>query len=163
MATHRVDLSGFANQLGQLPNKLETAIVRGLRSAAMRGVHATVANIGTRNDRTGAPPAVDEGTLMRSVSSHSILKGAMITVDAPHAAFMEYGTRPHTPPLQPLVDWAKRKFGVDEKRAKAIAWAVRGKIKKVGTKPRHYMRRTVVELRFKIVPEEVERELLALP
>jgi hypothetical protein len=163
VSTHRVDLSGFANALGQLPPKLEKAIIRGMVSAAMRGVHVAVQNIATRNPQTGTPPAVDEGSLMRSVSWHRIPYGAMIVVDAPHASMLEYGTRPHAAPLQPLIDWAKRKFSVDDKEAKRIAYAVRGKIKKLGTKPRRYMARTVVELQTKIVPEEVERELLAMP
>jgi hypothetical protein len=33
--------------------------------------------------------------------------GAAIVVDAPHAAPVETGSRPHTPPLAPLVAWVK--------------------------------------------------------
>ena len=60
---YRLDLSSFANVVGQLPPKIEKAVIRGLVSAAMRGVSVCVENIGTRNPATGTPPAVDEGDL----------------------------------------------------------------------------------------------------
>lgn len=33
--------------------------------------------------------------------------GSTIVVDAPHAAAVEMGSRPHTPPLEPLIKWVK--------------------------------------------------------
>jgi hypothetical protein len=163
MTTHTVNLADFIKNVQALPGDVEQAIIRGMRSAAMRGVSVVVEQIGTKNSGNGAPPAVDEGTLQRSVSSSPIPKGGEIIVDAPHAAIVEYGTRPHMPPKQPLVDWAKRKFGVDEDEAEDIAQAVRWKIFHHGTKPRFYMRRAVTILRKRIVLQEIERELKKLP
>jgi len=37
------------------------------------------------------------------------------------------------PPIEPLIKWAKKKFGVGDEEAEAIAYAVQKKIAKVGT------------------------------
>ena len=163
MSTHTVSLADFLGHIQTLPKHLEDAIIRGLRSASMRGVSVVVQEIGTANPATGTPPAVDEGTLMRSVESFPLPRGGEIVADTPHASILEYGSRPHMPPLQPLVDWAKRKFGVDDDEAEEIAEAVRWKIFHVGTKPRFYMKRAVQILQKRIVLSEIERELKKLP
>lgn len=43
-------------------------------------------------------------------SGHVIIRsdGAEIMFDAPHAAAVDQGTRPHWAPLQPLVEWVRR-------------------------------------------------------
>ena len=46
---------------------------------------------------------VAHGELRESVR----VEGDQIIVDAPHAAAVNYGSRPHTPPLEPLVAWVK--------------------------------------------------------
>lgn len=46
---------------------------------------------------------VAHGELRESVHSED----AMIIVDAPHAAAVNFGSRPHTPPLEPLIAWVK--------------------------------------------------------
>lgn len=57
-----------------------------------------------------------------------------------HAPAVEHGTRPHHPPVEPLVDWARQKLALSgteaEKAARAIAW----KIAKHGTKGAHMFR-----------------------
>jgi hypothetical protein len=47
------------------------------------------------------------GDLRESVQPESRAHGAAIVVDAPHAAPVETGSRPHMPPLAPLVAWVK--------------------------------------------------------
>lgn len=40
--------------------------------------------------------------------AHSVhVEGSSAIVDAPHAAAVEIGSRPHTPPLEPLIKWVK--------------------------------------------------------
>lgn len=46
---------------------------------------------------------VAHGELRESVD----VDGTFIIVDAPHAAAVNFGSRPHTPPLEPLVAWVK--------------------------------------------------------
>lgn len=48
--------------------------------------------------------------------------------------FLDTGRAPGKfPPIEPLKKWAKSKFGVDDKEATSIAFAVAHKIKKLGT------------------------------
>lgn len=48
--------------------------------------------------------------------------------------FLDTGRGPGKfPPIEPLKKWAKSKFGVDDKEATSIAFAVAHKIKKLGT------------------------------
>jgi hypothetical protein len=55
---------------------------------------------------------------------------------SPHAPHVEFGTKPHWAPVQPLIDWALARLpGVStEKEARSAAFAVRHKIAKSGTK-----------------------------
>lgn len=164
MGTHNVNMGGLIKALGQLPHQVEDACVRGCRSAAVQGVTLTVANIGTRNPGEGTPPAVHTGDLMRSVRYERTEKGGSITVDAPHAPFVEYGTRPHWPPTQPILDWVKAKFGLTGQQAEQAAFSIRAKIAAHGTKPRFFMRRTVQQLtKGGVVFREIEKELRKLP
>lgn len=149
-----LDMEAFAKELSGLPARLEGSIILGLRSAAARGVTEIVEQINTAKPY----PAVDRGQLASSVEYTSLQKGGRISVDAPHAGPMETGTRPFWPPLQPLIDWAQRKFGVDEDEAGGIARSVQLKIATFGIEPRHYLRKAMVNIRKHVVIE-VESEL----
>ena len=60
---------------------------------------------------------------------------------APYAAYIEYGTAPHHPPVAPLIAWAKRnKF----KNPKNVAWAIAKKMEKEGTSPKPFLRQAVM-------------------
>ncbi|MFH1568528.1 MAG: hypothetical protein ABIL09_11080 [Gemmatimonadota bacterium] len=52
---------------------------------------------------------VDTGEMRRSYTVDRVPGGAVLENTAPHAAIQEYGTRPFTPPMEPLVQWAIRK------------------------------------------------------
>ena len=58
---------------------------------------------------------------------------------AKHAPYVHFGTKPHRPPLAPLVRWAKKKFGLDDKDAKRVGYAVVLKITKKGTEPKPFL------------------------
>ena len=47
------------------------------------------------------------GELRSSVHAESTKRGAQTIANAPHAAAVEVGSRPHTPPLEPLIAWVK--------------------------------------------------------
>jgi len=69
----------------------------------------------------------------------------IVGVDVPYARYVEFGTRPHMPPVEPLIRWAKRKFKVDDEEAKKIGWSVAMTIKKKGTKPHPFFRKSIAE------------------
>lgn len=146
----------FVKELGNLTPFMEKLIIRGLKSAAHRGVSVVVESISQPTEMNYAP--VNTGELARSVGATDLPRGGRLSVDAPHAAVMENGARPFRPPRQPLEDWARRKFGVDDEEARAIAFAVQEHIATWGLEPRHYFRRAMGKVR-KIVKVEVESEL----
>ena len=191
MSTHVVSLDGFARELRKLPKTAERAMVRGLRSAALRTQGQVVVEIDTAKPY----PAVDRGTLRRSVGVDNHPDGALLSVDAPYAAAMEYGTRPFFPPLAPLVEWVKRKglagkkprgpskdasrlaahgFGISardaramkrvndfQREAESIAYAIALKISKEGIEPRHYFAKAMAKVP-QFLRAEIDRELDAI-
>lgn len=65
---------------------------------------------------------VDVGSLKSSVHVEATDRGARIVIDAPHAGITELGSRPHMPPLAPLIDWVRRHgvgFGLGPTRRRA--------------------------------------------
>ena len=68
------------------------------------------------------------GKLKGSIK-HDVKKyEAMVWASEKYAPFVEYGTKPHFPPIAPLERWAQLKLGNS-----ALAWAVAKKIARVGT------------------------------
>jgi hypothetical protein len=73
---------------------------RRLRAAADAAARAGVSLVKRR-----VPVAF--GELRESVHAETREHDAAVVVDAPHAAPVETGSRPHTPPLAPLVAWVR--------------------------------------------------------
>lgn len=64
--------------------------------------------------------------------------GALGVVGSPSpvAAFVELGTRPHRPPIEPLVQWVADVLGETGPAGRQVAFKIRSKISKRGTEPR---------------------------
>ncbi len=71
----------------------------------------------------------------------------VVQFDAPYAAYVEFGTRPHRPPIDPLISWATAKTRVNpaqtggeefQRGIRDIAWSVARKIEREGTSPRPF-------------------------
>jgi transcriptional regulator GlxA family with amidase domain len=134
MTVKRMTLTQFQRQVVALVPELEKAMVKGFRLGAQRLKGVVVEKIRETN-------AVASGQLAASVGVSLVPDGALVTVDAPHAGFVEEGTRPHRPPLQPLIDWVKTKgLARDDRQARSIAFAVQRAIALRGTRPRFYFR-----------------------
>lgn len=91
---------------------------------------------------------VDTGAYADSHVVRLTVHGAEMGNDAPHADFIEFGTRPHTPPWNPLYRWALRRTGGDEERAGALAASVRRSISERGTRPRHIYARLRAKMKL---------------
>lgn len=87
--------------------------------------------------------AVDKGMLKRSgrVISNHLEK--VVVFDAPHAAWIELGTKPHTPPFEPIFEWVKRNVDGEPISAKKIANSIIYVISKKGTPPRPFLRNAI--------------------
>jgi HK97 gp10 family phage protein len=81
----------------------------------------------------------DTGKLRASIKA--VRKGlrSVVTVGVPYGAFVEFGTRPHFPPVSALAGWAKRKGMQPILAAMAIA--------KHGTKAQPFLRPAAAAMR----------------
>ena len=86
---------------------------------------------------------VDEGMLKKSGHINDEFLNKEVVYDAPYSVFVEFGTSPHMPPLQPIEDWVRRKrgdLGVKDSEIKKVARAIQMKIAKYGTDPKPFLR-----------------------
>ncbi|MCU7934116.1 MAG: HK97 gp10 family phage protein [Candidatus Thiodiazotropha sp. (ex Dulcina madagascariensis)] len=78
---------------------------------------------------------------------HESVEG-IVGTSALHAIPVEMGTRPHFPPVEPLIDWVQAKLDIrDESDAEAVAFAIARKIAARGTKGQFMFRNNFHELR----------------
>ena len=92
----------------------------------------TLVNELTREAPTGATADLQRSFQIFRRSSGEIVLGSRLQ----YAEFVQTGTRPHTPPFEPIAIWARRKLG-DE----SAAWAVWHKIRQQGTDANPYVDR----------------------
>lgn len=94
----------FTVTTSQLPEALRNEIQRNMKAtiAASR----ETARQAERIVVIASP--VDQGFFKEAWSVHNIVKGAELRNDAPHAAIVEEGSRPHMPPREPIRQWLIR-------------------------------------------------------
>lgn len=127
----QVTIAHWAHIIGNAAPQIKRVGVLAMRQVAQQLVAKVVNEIVVR----GLP---DTQALQKSVRWRATDGGGTVIVDAPHAPYIEYGTRPHRPPLQPLVEWAMRKLGVTLTEARSIAWVIAEKQALYGTPPHRF-------------------------
>jgi hypothetical protein len=147
MSAKRVDLQAFAREL----NVWSTWRLKALRDAAAKGVARSIP------DLVAASP-VDTGLYAQSWDMRVDEMAVILGNYAPHAPIIEYGARPFTPPLGPLLAWAKRVLGGGGKNVTgqpetgysdevwALARYTQAKIAREGIKPRHIMENMIPQI-----------------
>jgi hypothetical protein len=75
----------------------------------------------------------------------------VVTSPLNYAVPVELGTKPHMPPVQPLIDWAERKLDLPPQIAKRVGWAIAKSIAKRGTKGAFMFTRALKENEIKVV------------
>ena len=92
----------------------------------------------------------------KSVDTGYLLKSGIVLYDrkqirytAPYAEYVEYGTGPHRPPVEPIKKWVHRKLGLSGKEADHVAWAIVKAIEKRGTIPKPYLRPAIEKVKIK--------------
>jgi hypothetical protein len=107
-------------------------------------------------------PAVDTGQLRASVKIESFSDGfaRRVGTDLEHGKYVEYGTGPHFPPLEPIREWARR-HGLPESAAYPIARAIaqRGTPAKPWLYPAFEQERSGFEKLIREAWQKVSREL----
>lgn len=66
----------------------------------------------------------------------------MVFTSEPYATYVELGTRPHKPPIQPLKDWVEAVIGLRGEDAEEVAEAISWKIARHGTEGTHTWAKT---------------------
>jgi len=114
-------------------------VVEAQRLAVLRGLLRSVPGLVKRSP-------VDTGLYANSWDLQADEKRALIGNFAPHAPIIEYGARPFTPPIGPLLAWAKRVLEDPSqppeysKEVWGLARYTQKKIERVGMKPHHILR-----------------------
>jgi hypothetical protein len=143
---------------------VHAGILAGLETIGALAVAQVTDNI--RKPYDGMPPAVSTGNLANSPFA-AITPGAMfsrllVSAGAPadtYADPINYGARAHMPPVNALLPWVQRKFGVDdEKAALKIAWAIAMSQKKKGIAGRFMFDRAQATIDPK-APSIIERQI----
>lgn len=148
----RVDLDKFSAELGNFTKQsLATK-----KKAVIGGVARSIP------DLVAASP-VDTGLYAASwdftVEENSVIIGNY----APYAGIIEDGARPFTPPLGPLLAWAKRVTGSGsqppdyDSEVWALARYTQKKIEREGMRPRH-----ILENMIPTIIENIRKELVSL-
>lgn len=163
MGTKRVSLADLGRVLQQDLRTLHRRTLRATWQAAAAGRDVA---------RSKAPEGL--GGVREGILAEPLPDGARIRSSAPHSGIVEHGSRPHWPPLEPLIAWVRkrgaegleagpeatgypaavaRKIGRMERdgavRADAptrIARRIAASIARNGTRPRPFMASTVPEV-----------------
>lgn len=132
---HVVNLKDFAKELGAFTDEH----LANLRKATVRGLAESIP------DLVAASP-VDTGRYANSWGFTATEEVAILGNFAPHAPIIEDGARPFTPPIGPLLAWAKRVLKDPSQppdysaEVRGLAFGTRAKIQREGMKPRHVLR-----------------------
>ena len=151
MSTKVVQLEDFGKAIQEFTDKSIKELKLGVASGVAKSMP----------DLVKASP-VDTGLYAQSwdftVNEESVILGNY----APHAPIIEFGARPFTPPLKPLLAWAKRVLGDSSQPPEysdavwALAIATRKKIQEHGLKPRNILRDMIPTI-VENIKEELRR------
>lgn len=112
----------------KLENKLDPALRQAAMTAAQEGFNVSQNRVADNSTATGE-------LLNSGVPPHETADGAIVWgYTAPHAIYVERGTKPHWVPIEPLLRWARIVLG-DE----GAAYAVQRKIAVEGTDPQPFV------------------------
>lgn len=62
---------------------------------------------------------------------------------AEYAPYIDGGTQPHFPPVEPLILWARRKLRLSQQEAVRAGWSIARRIASRGTDPKPFFRNAV--------------------
>lgn len=132
--TVQVKLEDFAEKLAEFSDRHISEIKKGVVSGVARSVPDLVAS-----------SPVDTGLYAQSWDFTADDEKAVLGNYAPYAPVIEFGARPFTPPIGPLLAWAKRVLKDSSQPPKyspkvwALARGVQRKIAAEGMKPKHIL------------------------
>lgn len=81
----------------------------------------------------GAGPIHFRDTIFQKVSTAGQAVAGILGSPAQYGEPLEYGTKPHFPPVAPIQHWVEKKLGIEGKEAGSVAFLIARKISKKGT------------------------------
>jgi len=151
MTAKRVSLKELSREIPGFAR----ATVAKQREAVTRGLAKSLPMLAEKSP-------VDTGLYAQSWDFTVTEEKAILGNFAPHAPIIEYGARPFTPPLAPLLAWAKRvlKSGSQPPDYESKVWALarytQKKISEQGIKPRNVLRDAIPDI-LKNIKQELDR------
>lgn len=146
-----IELKKFPDRLG----RFQIEVVKGQKEAIERGIQRSIP------DLVKASP-VDTGLYAASWEFTVTEKTALIGNTAPYAPVIEFGARPFTPPIGPLLAWAKRvtKSPSQPPNYDSDVWglakAVQAKFAREGYTPRNVLTNMMPKI-MENIKKELER------
>jgi hypothetical protein len=89
-----------------------------------------------KNTPVGAGPVHLRDTVFQKVEAGGQSVWGMIGTPAKYGESLEFGSRPHFPPVAPIQHWVEKVLGISGKEAKSVAFLIARAISKRGTKAR---------------------------
>jgi hypothetical protein len=143
-----VPLNQAAGVIASDEKKRIGAVFQAIRDAA---------HVGAKIISERAPQDIGKLAASSHVEGEWMRQTVQTIVDAPYAACVELGTRPHYPPIAPLIDWVHRHIGSysdvstgnsgdADRVAYAIAKGIQKKIGERGTEPTFFVRGSLPDL-----------------
>jgi hypothetical protein len=148
MAILTVPLKDLGKLLKAEPQRQLPQIKKAVRLALLRSIPELVKK-----------SPVDTGQYANSWDFQEDEKRMILGNFAPHAAIIEFGARPFTPPIKPLLEWAKRVLKDPSQppdyspEVRRLAYGVRYKISKQGMKPKHILTQEIQHIATRIKEE----------
>jgi hypothetical protein len=152
MPTKVVNMRDLARELGAYSE----GHIEVLKESTLNGIARSIP------DLVRASP-VDTGLYAQSWGFTKTEFGAVLGNTAPYAPIIEYGARPFTPPIKPLLEWAKRVLQDPSQppdyspQVRNLAYGVQKKIAAIGMKPRRVMENMIPAIIENIKAEYMSR------
>lgn len=178
---YTIDDEGAKKMLEEFPERMHGAVNRGIAAASAFFEGLVVEKI--RQPHGQKPAAVAFGNLVNAVATMHGGAGdrlyAMVTVAPPadlYAAPVETGTRPHWPPMEPIMRWVRKKL-LDtmtarfagskggEQEIKSRAFLIARKIARRGTEGHFMFQRAFNEGHEQaetLIDDQIAREIAAI-
>lgn len=151
MVKKRINLSDFSKEIRNFQERSSEELKAAMKAGVLRSFRGLVES-----------SPVDTGEYAASWDFSESERAVMLGNYAPHASIIEYGARPFTPPIGPLLAWAKRVLqdGSQAPNYSSEVWALaKGTQKKIAEKgmmPRHVLKKELPSIINNIL-KEVDR------
>ena len=165
-------LDKIEKELASFEKKATQGLDQTVKTAAVLCVAQAKKNL----SRPYPEGAIDTGQLRNNITYEEIITQEGITyrvgTNVSHAPFIEFGTKPHFPPLgdenKGLMRWAIRHMGAAKgktpvfgkvkkadrvDKARSIAFAIAKKIAKYGTPPKPFLRPAFIQAKQKLLQD----------